>query len=119
MIHDISGKWIFNEEFECGTDKGFAMLNQDGNQISGFLEYEECIEDEESFMVRQEMTGSIEGNKVKLEGKKATSPNGEELLGYNLDILEGTYTHEHKIVGHSSDCDDICGVFVMSREDIR
>ncbi len=116
MATDISGKWLFNEEFECGTDKGFALLTQNGNQITGYLEYEERIEDEESFMVRQEVLGTIDRNRVTFEGKKATSPSGKELTGYNLDIMEGTYTHEGKIVGHSYDCDDICGVFVMSRE---
>ncbi|MGD9976337.1 MAG: hypothetical protein AB7S54_00175 [Bacteroidales bacterium] len=115
MIKDISGRWLFSEEFECGTDRGFAVLNQNGNLITGYLEYEECVEDEESFWVRQEVSGSIEGSKVKLEGIKAISPSGEELAGYNLDMLEGTYTHEEKIVGHSYDCDDICGVFVMNR----
>ncbi len=115
MATDISGKWIFNEEFECGSDKGFAFLTQNGTQISGYLEYEETIEDEETFMVKQEVIGTFKRNKLKLEGKKATNPNGEELVGYNLDILEGTFTHEGKIVGHSYDCDDICGVFVMNR----
>ena len=115
MAADISGKWIFNEEFECGTDRGFAFLTQKGTQITGYLEYEETIEDEEPFMVKQEIIGTFKRNKLKVEGKKATSPNGEELVGYNLDTLEGTFTHEGKIVGHSHDCDDICGVFVMSR----
>ncbi|MGE0077792.1 MAG: hypothetical protein AB7S48_08035 [Bacteroidales bacterium] len=115
MPSDISGKWTFNEEFECGTDKGFAVLIQKGTQISGYLEYEESIEDEQPFMVKQEVVGTFKRKKLKLEGKKATAPNGDELAGYNLDILEGTYTHEGKIVGHSFDCEDICGVFVMSR----
>lgn len=115
MAADISGKWIFNEEFECGTDKGFAFFTQKGTQISGYLEYEEIIEDEEPFMVKQEVVGTFKRNKLKLEGKRATNPDGDELIGYNLDVMEGTFTHEGKIVGHSSDSDDICGVFVMSR----
>ena len=115
MSADISGKWIFNEEFECGADKGYAFIAQKGTQITGYLEYEEAIEDEEPFMVKQEFIGTFKRNKLKIEGKKATSPNGEELVGYNLDIQEGTFTREGKIVGHSHDCDDICGVFVMSR----
>ncbi len=115
MAADISGKWVFNEEFECGTDKGFAFFTQKGSQIGGYLEYEESIEDEQPFTVRQEVAGSFKRNKLKLEGTRAVTPDGNELVGYNLDTMEGTLTHEGKIVGHSYDCDDICGVFVMSR----
>ncbi len=115
MAADISGKWIFNEEFECGTDKGYAFISQKGTQITGYLEYEETIEDDEPFTVRQEVVGTFKRNKLKLEGKRATTTDGNDLTGYNLDTLEGTFTHEGKIVGHSHDCDDICGVFVMSR----
>ncbi|HPD94482.1 MAG: hypothetical protein H6537_03225 [Bacteroidales bacterium] len=115
-MHDISGKWIFSEEFECGTDKGFAIIEQDGKNINGYIEYEERIEDEETIWVRQRIKGEIEGNSVNMQGIGVESLNGEPMSGYNLDTLEGTYTHENKIVGHSYDPEDICGVFVMSRE---
>ncbi|QKG81064.1 hypothetical protein [Tenuifilum thalassicum] len=116
-MENITGKWTFNEEFECGTDKGFAYLEQNGERVVGYLEYEECIEDESPFMVRQMVEGTIKGNKIYLKGVEVLSPEGEPLPNYNLDTLEGTYTHEKKIVGHSYDSEDICGVFVMSREE--
>lgn len=115
MIHDISGKWRFSEEFECGMDNGYAFFTQIENAISGFLEYEETIEDEEPFMVRQNISGTIDGNQITLKGENASTPDGSPINDYNLDILEGTLTHEGKIVGHSFDSEDICGVFVLVR----
>ena len=116
MAHDISGKWKFSEEFECGIDNGIAYFTQSGNAITGYLEYEEKIEDEEPFSLRQEISGTIHGNHVKLIGVKVLSLDGSILKDYNLDTLDGTLTHEGKIVGHSFDSEDICGVFVLTRE---
>jgi len=116
MIHDISGKWRFTEEFECGMDKGIAFFVQNGDVITGYFEYEETIEDEEPFRVRQEILGTIHGNHINLKGEKALSPDGSIINDYNLDTMEGTLTHEGKIVGHSFDSLDICGVFVLVRE---
>ncbi len=115
LMESLTGKWIFTEEFECGTDKGFAYLEQSGENLVGYLEYEECIEDEEPFLVRQKVEGTIKGNKVLLKGVEAQHPDGKPIPDYNLDVLEGTYTHEKRIVGHSYDSEDICGVFVMTR----
>ncbi|MEW5845126.1 MAG: hypothetical protein AB1777_02550 [Bacteroidota bacterium] len=114
-MDSLTGKWTFTEEFECGTDKGFAYLEQKGDELVGYLEYQECIEDEEPFMVRQLVEGNIHCNKVFLKGLQVMHPNGTPIQNYNLDILEGTYTHEKKIVGHSYDSEDVCGVFVMTR----
>lgn len=116
MTHDISGKWKFSEEFECGLDNGIAFIIQNGEAISGYLEYEEKIDDEEPFFVRQEISGIINGNNVTLKGVKVLSLDGSVLNDYNLDTLEGTLTHEGKIVGHSFDSEDVCGVFVMVRD---
>lgn len=117
MIHDITGKWKFTEEFECGLDKGFAIFSQNGNQITGYLEYEESIEDEEPFMVKQEISGTIHDNHISLKGVKSSTPDGLPVADYNLDTLEGTLTHEGKIVGHSFDIENICGVFVLIRDE--
>lgn len=115
MIHDISGKWKFSEEFECGTDEGYAYLTQKGEAINGYLEYKEAIEDEEPFMVKQVVSGTIHNNQISLKGDSVASPDGSPITNYNLDTMQGTLTHEGKIVGHSFDSEDICGVFVLER----
>lgn len=116
MDIDISGRWTFAEEFDCGTDKGFAVLQQDGEKITGYFEYEECIDDEEPFMIRQYYEGEINNNKIVLNGLKTTDIDGQPFANYNPDTLEATYTCEGKIVGHSYDCQDFCGIFVMTRD---
>jgi hypothetical protein len=115
MSNTIAGKWSFVEEFECGNDKGFAILTQEGRRITGYLEYEECVEDEPPFFVRQYVEGTITRNHIHLEGVRACDAHGNPMDDYNLDTLEGTYTLEGKIVGHSFDSEDVCGVFVMVR----
>jgi hypothetical protein len=115
MENSISGKWTFNEEFECGLDKGFAYIQQDNQNLAGYFEYEEIIEEDEPFVIKQEFSGTIQDNKIHIVGTKAIHSNGQPAHDYNLDILDGVLTHEGKIVGHSFDSDDICGVFVMER----
>ncbi len=115
MGKNISGNWTFNEEFECGIDKGFAFITQNNEQLNGYLEYEEFIEGEPPFKVMQMFSGTINDNKIHLVGIGVTNQNGESIPDYNLDTLEGVLTYEGKIVGHSFDCNDICGVFVMER----
>lgn len=114
-MDSLTGKWTFTEEFECGTDRGFAYLKQNGNELIGCLEYEECLEDEEPFLVRQIVEGTIHGHNIVLKGLEVMHPDGTPIPNYNLDVLEGTYTYEKKIVGHSYDSEDVCGVFVMTR----
>lgn len=117
MIQNISGKWKFSEEFERGMDIGFAYLIQNDDTISGYLEYRESVDDDDVFVVRQEVSGTINGCKITIKGIKAFSPEGTVIKDYNLDTLEGTLTHEGKIVGHSYDSEDICGVFVLVKEE--
>lgn len=119
MTHDLSGRWIFFEEFDFGTDSGFAELTQDGDSVKGYFEYEESIEDEEPFMIRQYYNGTIEGDKITFVGERCTNLDNEPFENYNLDTLEGTYTCEGKIVGHSFDCENFCGVFVLQREQVQ
>lgn len=118
MTHNISGRWIFTEEFDFGSDRGFALLTQDGDSVSGYFEYEESIEDEEPFMIRQYYTGIVEGDRITFIGERTTDLDGEPFDNYNLDTLEGTFTCEGKIVGHSFDCEDFCGVFVLCRDEM-
>lgn len=115
MSLDISGKWNFNQEFEFGLDQGVATIFQEGETLSGFFEYVEKYEDNPPFSVRQDFIGSIHLNKIRITGTRAISPSGEILNDYNLDTLEGTYTHEGKIVGHSYDDEAVCGVFVLEK----
>ncbi|HRU87311.1 MAG TPA: hypothetical protein P5129_11335, partial [Tenuifilum sp.] len=67
-MDSLTGKWTFSEEFEYGTDKGFAFLEQKGDIIVGYLECEECIENEEPFMVRQMVEGTVKGHSIVLKG---------------------------------------------------
>ena len=112
---DISGRWIFSEEFDCGTDNGFADIEQHGNHLSACFEYEECIDEEEPFTIRQHYTGTIDHNRITLVGQRVTDTNNIPFEAYNPDTLEGTYTSEGKIVGHSYDSANICGVFILTR----
>jgi hypothetical protein len=117
MIQNISGKWKFSEEFERGMDIGFAYFIQKDDTISGYFEYKESVDDDDVFIIRQEILGKINGNKISIKGIKALNPDGSIINDYNFDTLEGTLTHEGKIVGHSFDSEDVCGIFVLVKEE--
>lgn len=113
-ITDLTGRWLFTEEFEYGTDRGIARLTHRGDMLEAIFEYEEAIEGASPFWVKQRFVGRVEGNKVFLHGVEVTDTDGNTIPDYHYDTLEGTFTREGKIVGHSFDSEDVCGVFVLT-----
>ncbi len=113
---NVSGKWLYSEEFDYGTDTGYAEFTQTGNQITGVIEYTENIDGEKPFRVRQEVRGEVNGSEIEIEGISVSFPDGDVDGEYNLDSWNGVVTAEGKIVGYSVDSEDINGVFVLWRE---
>lgn len=115
---DLSGRWIFKESFDYGTDTGFAEIEHDGNQVVGTIHVAEQIEGEETFIVRQDIKGHIHGRTIRLEGTAYEIPFYTEEIEYQLDSWQGTILSEDKIVGKSEDEEGTIGSFQMTREPI-
>ncbi len=113
--NNITGTWIYSEDFGFGNDKGKAVLKQDGKKVTGAFEYTERIDDEEPFEVRQMIEGDFDGELLEIKGVSVELSEGCDIV-YNLDEWEGRLTEEGKIVGSSFDAEGLCGVFVLERE---
>jgi hypothetical protein len=113
---DITGRWKFQEDFGFGKDSGYAELSQNGNLINGFLRFTEQIEGEETFVVKQEVSGQIDGSKINLKSHSCEILFSDEDIIYELDTWEGEIMPDGKIVGNSQDSEGTGGAFTMERQ---
>jgi hypothetical protein len=116
---NITGRWKFQEDFGFGKDSGFAFLKQSGSRIKGILRFTEQIEGEETFIVKQEVSGQVEGNKIHLKSHSCEILFSEEDIIYELDTWVGEITPDGKIIGNSKDSEGTGGAFTMIRENIE
>jgi len=114
---NLSGKWIYSEDFGFGKDNGFAVIEHKEDQITGFIEYIEEIEDETPFKIRQHIEGEIDGNNITFQGVSHEILESEQAIEYCCDEYEGILNIQGQIVGRSFDSNDVCGVFVMERSE--
>lgn len=116
---DLTGRWRYQEDFGFGKDNGFAELMQQGSKLMGELRFAEQIEGEETFLVKQEVTGNIHGNKIKIKSHSCEILFSDEDIIYELDTWEGEITPDGRIIGKSRDAEGTQGVFLMERADIE
>jgi hypothetical protein len=116
---NITGRWKFQEDFGFGKDSGFAFLKQSGSRIKGILRFTEQIEGEETFIVKQEVSGQVEGNIIHLKSHSCEILFSEEDIIYELDTWIGEITPDGKIIGNSKDSEGTGGAFTMIRENIE
>ena len=113
---DITGRWKFQEDFGFGKDSGVAVLNQSGTRVKGVLRFTEQIEGEETFIVKQEVSGRIDGNKINLKSHSCEILFSDEDIIYELDTWEGEIMPDGKIIGNSQDSEGTGGAFTMERQ---
>ena len=116
---DITGRWLFSEDFGYGTDTGYLDLEQTGSRLSGTLQFAEQIEGEETFIVRQKIYGTITGRTISLKSKSFEILFNSQDIVYELDSWKGKITNEGKITGNSIDDEGTTGTFVMVRVNVR
>lgn len=115
-MKDISGIWIYKEDFGFGKDNGFAELKQNGTKITGILNYTELIKGEEAFEVKQKIEGNFSEGKLTIKGISIELIGVDSEFVYNLDTWEGTINKDNIIVGSSYDEEDCFGVFTLTRK---
>lgn len=113
---NVTGTWVYKEDFEGGSDVGTAHFIQDGSSFKGTIEYTETIDNETPFCIEQSIEGLIINNKVVFKGTSFKMIHGEDNLEYSLDSWEGQLNSEGKIIGYSIDQNGICGIFTLERE---
>ncbi len=113
---NITGRWEFQEDFDFGTDSGYAELSQAGTRINGILQFTEQIGGEETFIVKQEVSGQIEGKKISLKSYSCEILYSDEEINYELDTWEGDILPDGRITGSSKDAEGAGGAFTMVRQ---
>jgi hypothetical protein len=113
---NLTGRWRFEEDFGFGKDSGYIELNQKGIHLKGVLRFSEQIDGEETFIVKQEVSGRIIGTKIKLKSHSCEILFSDEDIIYELDTWEGDLLPNGKISGNSHDAVGTGGSFVMERE---
>ncbi len=113
---NLTGRWRFEEDFGFGKDSGYAEIDQKGKHLKGILRFTEQIDGEETFIVKQEVTGKIIGTKVNLKSHSCEILFSDEDIIYELDTWVGEFLPNGKIVGNSLDSEGTGGSFVMERE---
>jgi hypothetical protein len=113
---NLTGRWRFEEDFGFGKDSGYAEIDQKGKQLKGVLRFSEQIDGEETFIVKQEVTGRIAGTKINLKSHSCEILFSDEDIIYELDTWKGEIVPNGKIVGNSLDSEGTGGSFVMERE---
>ncbi|MCW3786379.1 hypothetical protein [Plebeiibacterium sediminum] len=113
---DLTGRWIFREEFDSGKDEGVAILAQAGDRLYGVLDFTEYIENETPFQVKCQLEGKVDGDKVSLEMIDYEIISVEP-FEYFPEKREGIINQNGQIVGSSEDEQGVCGVFVFEKEE--
>lgn len=113
---NLTGRWRFEENFGFGKDSGYAEISQTGKHLKGVLRFSEQIDGEETFIVKQEIAGKINGTKINIRSHSCEILFSDEDIIYELDTWAGEILTNGKIVGHSRDSEGTGGSFTMERE---
>jgi len=116
---NVTGGWKSLEDYGFGKDSGFALLHQRGTRVKGVLRFSEQIEGEETFIVKQEVSGRIDGTKINLKSHSCEILFSDEDIIYELDTWEGEIMPDGKIVGNSQDSEGTGGAFTLERENFE
>ena len=114
---DLTGEWVFSEDFGAGYDSGRLYLIDTNGHLEGELEFTEIIEGDAPFSIRLKITGMHKVKDVKFKAISIFWLKTDEPMTYNLDKWEGIINQQGIIVGHSIDAEGVCGVFTLCRED--
>ncbi len=113
---NLTGRWRFTEDFGFGKDSGYAEISQRGKHLTGVLRFSEQIDGEETFIVKQEVSGKINGTRIDLKSHSCEILFSDEDIIYELDTWTGELLPNGKITGNSRDSEGTGGSFTMERE---
>lgn len=113
---DISGTWVYQEDFEFGKSEGEATLTQTGDQIMGVFSFIEKVENDYEIEVTEQVKGTIAEGKVLLESIAVLAKENGKEISYLPNNFEVYLVAENKLVGSTFDSENVCGVFVLERK---
>ncbi|MDR0766180.1 MAG: hypothetical protein LBF09_04495 [Odoribacteraceae bacterium] len=115
-MNNVSGKWKYKEEYDHGAAAGELLLEQNGALLSGRIIFTDRSGDGDTCMIREDLSGTLEGRKVKLKATELDVIHAEHEIDYELDEWFGLLVDECTIIGLSMDEQGIEGHFTFERE---
>jgi hypothetical protein len=112
---NITGNWLYNEDFEFGKSIGKAKLQHVEDRVSGILTFTEEVENEYKIEVIEKVQGTIANDKVLLESVEVKAIQNNKEIHYLPNCFDVFLVSENKLVGSTYDSENVCGVFVMER----
>lgn len=114
---NITGNWSYKEDFEFGKSVGNAELYQDGNVVNGTFTFTEEVENEYKIDVEEKVHGIISEGKVLLKSVEVKAIQNNKQINYLPNSFDVFLVSENQLVGSTYDSEDVCGVFVLERQD--
>jgi hypothetical protein len=113
---NITGTWLYNEDFEYGKSEGEVELQQQGNEVTGTFSFTEKVENDYEIEVLEKVQGTIKDGKLLLESKQVRALQNNEVIDYLPNTFDIYLISEEKLVGSTYDSEDVCGVFVLKKK---
>lgn len=112
---NISGKWLYNEDFEYGTSEGKVEFTQSGNEVTGIFTFIEKVENNYEIEVVEKTKGIISEAKVLLKSIEVKAIQDDKEIEYLPNTFDVHLISENKLVGSTYDSEEVCGVFVLKK----
>lgn len=112
---ELTGKWMYREEYGYGMTEGELVLTQEGEQLSGRIIFTDRVEDEEEYMIQEFVRGWVRDRKVRLEAYEYDIIHAEHEVNYELDCWFGILLDSGTIKGISEDGQGVEGYFVFEK----
>jgi len=114
-MDNLSGKWLYEEDYSYGKAKGELFLKQIGRRLIGKIIFLENIETSNSVMVQEFLEGEINGSRIILQATEYDIIHCEGTVAYELDCWKGVMLNEYTIEGESLDSQGIYGSFIFQK----
>lgn len=113
---NITGYWLYSEDFGFGKSEGKVELKQEGNVVKGTFAFTEMVENEYKIDVVEKVEGIINNGRVLLESEEVKAIQNSKEIYYLPNSFDVFLVSENRLVGSTYDSEDVCGVFVLERQ---
>ncbi len=114
-MDNLSGKWLYEEDYSYGKAKGELFLKQIGKLLVGKIIFIENIDSSNSIMVQEFLEGEINGSRIILQATEYDIIHSDHTISYELDCWKGVLLNEYTIEGESLDSQGTYGNFTFQK----
>jgi hypothetical protein len=112
---NIRGYWEYTEEFDNGEVDGTVLISEEDGVYTAEFKINEVDDDGNAIQVIEKAEVEIDESWINFETKSFECDGLKDKEEYLPTERQGLLTEEGRIVGHTWDNEEICGVFKMER----